>query len=524
MVSVIDREDSAGRSSVLGGDIARRGILALAPRSRISRTVGLLTIALVVLLLLSSATLTAGLFCVALITVVAWLIWPPSHSDRSRLDRWVVRRRWRLRHARGLDCYTTPAELRPGSAGAWELPPPLGRVEPLDLAGTQWSRLFVLHHTPTGAGQFLTVLMTSDGLGAGLWTDAQHAARQEGFGALLAAIAKEGRWLSDIGQVSRTLPQDLTEHTAVLAARLRPPPDSAPAPVRVAYRHLLASYDQVVRQEAERCEEHRNYLVVRIDLTDEFQLAAAQVDAGPVGWAKLVRDELVQLTSRAASAGLGHVEVLGEQRTVAALRALQDPDCRPDLHGGLTWAGAFVSFRSTPTELVVAEDADADEPSGWYTRIACVPLRGMEAARLGPRWLAPVLVDLSPAVVRTVATRIRSVPPRAARLAAVKDATTDTSANVTADAEGKLDDGTGRVMLDASTRRLIDLAPGSSHAGAEWAMFVALQATSKTELDDACRVVDEAAADSSIFELDWLEHEQDLAWPAVLGLGRGVHW
>jgi hypothetical protein len=156
--------------------------------------------------------------------------------------------------------------------------------------------------------------------------------------------------------------------------------------------------------------------------------------------------------------------------------------------------------------------------------VACVPLRGLEAARLGPRWLAPVLVDLAPAVVRTVATRIRPVPARDARVTAVKDATTDASATATAYAEGKVDDGTGRVMSDASTRRLIDLAPGSGHAGAQWAMFLALQAESKAALDDACRRLDEAAADASIFELDWLEHEQDLAWPAVLGLGRGVRW
>jgi hypothetical protein len=525
MTVLLNEMDDGTRSSILGGDVARRGILSLAPRSRISRTVGLATVAFVILLLLSSATLVAGLVCVALLVLAAWLVWPPASSDRSRLDRWIVRRRRQSRHARGLDCYTRPEDLRPGSPGAWDLPPPVGRVEPLDLMSTEWSRLFILHHTPTGAGQFLTVLMATDGLGAGLWTDAQHSTKQEGFGAMLASSAKQGRWLSDIGQLSRTLPQDFTEHSALLEAQLQPPADSAPAAVRASYRHLLASYDQVVQQEAYRCEEHRNYLVARIDLTDDFQLAAAKIAPAPAGWAKLVRDELVQLTSRATSAGLGTIDVLGEQRTVAALRALQSPDCPPDRHGGLTWADAFLSFRTTTTEIVVDERAEPDRPlGGWHTRVACVPLRGMESARLGPRWLAPVLVDLSPSVVRTIATRIRPVPPRTARVAAVKDATTDTSATATADAEGKVDDGTGRVMQDASTRRLIDLAPGSGHAGAEWAMVIALQANSRAALDDACRALDDAAADASIFELDWLEHEQDLAWPAVLGLGRGVRW
>jgi hypothetical protein len=520
-MTMLDEAQSPGRSSMLGGEVARRGLLALAPRSRISRTVGVLTLAFVILLLLSSVTLPVGLACVALLGVAGWLVWPPASSDRSRLDRWVVRRRYRIRHARGVDCYTSPEQLRPGSRGAWETPPPIGRVQPLDLSGTEWSRLFILHHAPTGAGQFLTVLLGTSGLGAGLWTDAQHAATQEGFGALLASLAKPGRWLSDLGQLSRTLPQDFTEHSALLAVRLNRPGDDAPDAVQAAYRQLLVSYDQAVELEAERCEEHRNYVVARIDVTDEFQLAAARVAPGVAGWARLVRDELVQLTARAASAGLGHIEVLGEQRTVAALRALQSPDYQPDRHGGLSWDDAFLTFRATPTELVVDEH---DKATGWYTRIACVPLHGLEAAQLGPRWLAPVLVDISPAVVRTVATRVRPTPASAARVEAVKDATTDASATLTAAAEGKIDDGTARVMLDASTRRLLDLAPGSGHAGAQWVVFIAVQARSKEELDDACRGLNEAAADASVTQLDWLEHEQDLAWPSVLGLGRGVHW
>jgi hypothetical protein len=524
-MTMLDDGRASARSSMLGGEVARRGLLALAPHSRISRTVGLVTLAFVILLLLSSATLPVGLLCAVLLGIAGWLVWPPLGSDRSRLDRWVIRRRYRIRHARGLACYTRPEQLRPGSRGAWVTPPPVGRVEPLDLSGTEWSRLFVLHHAPTGAGQFLTVLLSTSGLGSGLWTDAQHAATQEGFGALLASVAKSGRWLSDLGQISRTLPQDLTEHSALLAAQLSPPSADASQAVQDAYRRLLVSYDQAVAIEASRCEEHRNYIAARIDVTDEFQLAAGRVAPGYAGWAKLVRDELVQLTARAAGAGLGRIEVLGEQRTVAALCALQSPDYQPDRHGGFSWQDAFLTFRATPTELVVDEREGPDGPvDAWYTRIACVPLHGMDAAQLGPRWLAPVLVDMSPAVVRTVATRIRPTAASTARVEAVKDATTDTSATLTAAAEGKLDDGTARVMLDASTRRLLDLAPGSGHAGAQWAMFIAVQAPSKDVLDDACRGLNEAAADASITQLDWLEHEQDLAWPAMLGLGRGVRW
>ena len=69
--------------------------------------------------------------------------------------------------------------------------------------------------------------------------------------------------------------EQLLEVMKELEAQLRAPASDASATMRAAYRTLLASYDEVVEQEAYRCEEHRNYLVARIDLTDDFQLAAA---------------------------------------------------------------------------------------------------------------------------------------------------------------------------------------------------------------------------------------------------------
>lgn len=534
-----DGADVDVRHSVLGGEVAGRGLLAAAPRSRLSRQVGVAVVVVSVVVVLAAATLLSGV-TVVVVLVAGWLlVWPPKGGETTRLDRWVARRRWARRHARGLDRSTRVEELRPGSSGAWELPPPLGRVEPLDLAESEWRQWFILLHSSPGGGQFLTVLMATGGLGAGLWTDEQHAATQVGFGSLLASFAKPGRWLSDLGQLSRTLPQDFSEHTTLMADSLRPPPDTAPRAVQAAWRRLLISYDQVVQREAEECEEHRNYLVARFDVTLDFQRVAARIAPGHAGWAKLVRDELVQLRNRGRSAGLGQIDILGEQRTVAALRALQNPDCPPDRHGGLSWADAFRSYTATATELLVdggpsanrdaqgnrngnGNDGGGDAAGGWYSRIARIPVRGLEAARLGPRWLAPVLVDMSPPVVRTVATRIRPIPASKARVSAVQDATTDTSAAMSTDAAGRIGDGTDEAMLNASTRRLRDLAPGSGHAGIEWGIFIMLQAETLAELDDACRALSEAASDAAVTELDWLPYQQDLAWPAMLGLGRGV--
>lgn len=510
----VDEASTPARWSVLGGEVSRRGLLALAPRTKRSRTVAFTALGCAVLLLLTVGSIFGAVCAGGIVLAAWWLVWPPAGSQLTRLDRYLVRSRWRGRVRAGWHRYTRTAELMPGSLGAWELPPAVGRVAPLELSGTPWQRLFILHHSPTGARQFLTVLMSTDGLGAGLWTDSQYAPRQAGFGALAAAAAKSGRWLTSIGQLSRTLPQDFTEHLNHMLSQLQPPPADAAEPVQEAYRALLLSYDDVVAKEAARCEEHRNYLVARFDVSDEFQIAAARVAPGPEGWAKLVRDELLMIAAQATSAGLGRVDVLGEQRAVAALLAMQNPDYRPDRHGGLSWADAFCTVNADEDGLLVDEQ--------WHTRIAVVPHGGLEAARLHPRWLAPILVDLSPSVVRTVATSITAVSARAARSVAMQDATTDTSSALTAAAAGRIGDGTDEVMLSSSSRRLNDLRPGSGHAGAGWALFIALQCRSRNELDDACRAVDDAAAAAAITELDWLRYEQDLAWPAVLGLGRGT--
>ena len=218
------------------------------------------------------------------------------------------------------------------------------------------------------------------------------------------------------------------------------------------------------------------------------------------------------LSGYAERAGLGNVTWLAEQRAVAAIRSMQTPTSNPDRHGGLSWADAFRSVTATDTALVT--------DGVWHTRIACVPARAVGVQRLGPRWLAPILVDLHPSVVRTVSMGLRPIAAEVARVNAVDNATTDTAAAV-ADA-GLITDGTHEVLLTASTRVLRDLQPGSGHAGLGWVMFIAVQCPDADTLADACRRIEVAAKDCAITELDWLTHQQDLAWPAVLPLGRGM--
>ncbi len=509
------------RDSVLGGDVTRRGLLSFLPVSRESR-IAVAVVALVGLLVVISggASWQMGLAGLLVAVLTWWFAWPSKNSPRSRLDRLVVRGRRRRRQRAHLHEFTRLEEVvsarAPQALSAWQSPPCVGLVEPVDFSGTRWaeSGLFVLVHTNRGEQPFLTVMMSTSGQSAGLWTDAQHARAQAGFGALLADVAKDSRWITDLCQLSRTLPQDLTEHVAAMADAIAAPGLHASEKEHAVFQTLLHSYGEVVETAKAVCEDHRNLLVARIDLTDQFVAAAARVEPGPGGWAKLVRDELHEIRRRAPRAGLGRVEVLGERRTVAAIRALQNPDFRPDEHGGLSWADAFRSYTSTRRELLV--------DGRWWTRIAIITPASLEAARLGPRFLAPLLVELEPSVERTVATRLHPVSREIARDRAAGDKTSDIATARTRSKHQQVDDGTDEAMMNASARRLADLKPDSGHAGLEWTLALAVQCRSRDQLEDACRAVDSAAADCSIRELDWLPDEQDLAWSTVLGLGRGM--
>ena len=117
----------------------------------------------------------------------------------------------------------------------------------------------------------------------------------------------------------------------------------------------------------------------------------------------------------------------------------------------------------------------------WYTRTAYLPAGGLEPALLGPRWLAPLLTDVSPGGGAHHLHPHHPGPGRRGRARrAVADKTSDTAVAMKNTARGKVDDGTDRELLSASARRLADLAPGSRHAGIAWGLFLTVQARATT--------------------------------------------
>lgn len=524
------------RTSVLGGEVIRRGWLSRAPRSMVSRVVGGGSIGLAALVLMSGASWESALVCAAMLVAVWWQVWPGERGlGEPRLDARLRRRRAARRRRTGQAAFLPLPDASAGGEGPlWELPVAVGRVAPLKLVAGHG--LFALHHTNVGEGHYLSVLCETGGLGTGLRADDAYAQGQEGFGRLMATFAERARLISGLQQISRVVPHDSAQHRHWVAGEMVPPPEDAPAAVREGFRLLVMSYEAKVAEFADDAGQHRNYLVARFDMTPAFHKLAARRGGGPDAWAELIRGELRILRALVAEAGLGPLTVLGEQRAVAAMRALQSPGCAPERHAGLGWAEAFLPFEtavSAPparprswrrpfTWLRPRPVSDHLVVDGeWRTRIAYLPQDGLVPAAVGPRWLAPVLTDRS-GVVRTVSTRIDLVPARDARAAAMAAKTSDRAAAMDNEQRGRTDDGTDEALLGSSSRLLADLAPASGHAGVRWGLFITLQAPTYDDLLDACDALEDAAGRSGINRLQWCDEDQDLAWGAALPLARGI--
>jgi hypothetical protein len=495
------------RVAVLGGEIGRRGLFGSLSRPAYLALGLAVAVAFVLWIGVGGMTGAIGGFGVIGAT---YAVVNPWSRRRSLAESWLWALRWRLRRRAGHTVYVAPAEVRQldpdGLTGPlWELPVPLGRVEPLDLSGTGYESLFILRHHNPGEPQYLSVLMEVQGQASGLRTDRAYESAAVQYGVLLAQLAKAGSFIRGLQQINRIVPHDPALHRAFVAHRVSP---------RAGLDGLVASYEQLVDLTAQSAEQHRNFLVARIPLMPEFYEEAQGYGPGVAGWAGLVREELARMADLAARAELTRPRVLGEQRTCAVLRSLQDPRWPIDQHEGARWANCWQSYQAERDHVVVNGQ--------WCTRTAFLPREGIAPAPLGPRWLAPLLTKVNPSVIRTLSVRMEFIPDKVARAKAVADVAQDGASMVDDAEKGRIDDGTDEVMLSASRRRLRDLAPGSGHQGVDWSMAISVTAADPGELRRACMRVANEAAQSALTDLDWQDTWHDVAVVATYPLARGM--
>lgn len=494
------------RTSILGGEISRRGLLGSLSTPT---TVALGAAGVIAFVLwLAVGDVTGAISGFAMLSGTYGVVRPWGRRSLAAQALWSWR--WRRRRIRGETTFVAPHVARESDPGdlfgpLWALPTPLGRVEPLDLAGTPWEHMFILWHHNPGERSYLSVLMEVQGQASGLRAERAYEVASVRYGVLLSQLAKAGSFLRGLQQINRIVPHDPAPHRAFISQRLSTRPGLEP---------LIESYEELVDLTAASAEQHRNYLVARFPLTAEFYEEARGHGEGTAGWAGLVRDELARLADLAVRAELTRPQVLGEQRTCAVLRSLQDPRWPIDQHEGVRWDTCWQSY-NTESDYIVVNDK-------WHTRTAFLPRDGIAPAPLGPRWLAPLLTAVTPSVIRTLSVRMEFVPDKLARARARADVAQD-GASLLGDAKrGRVDDGTDATMLSASQRRLYDLAPGSGHQGVDWSMAISVTAAGAAELRRACMRVANEAAQSALTELDWQDRAQDAAVIATYPLARGM--
>lgn len=523
---------SGARTATLAGEgVSRRGLFGVSPL-----LVAVWSVAVAVALLCwwsfhgwlgGGCGVAVGLAVAA--TTVSW------DQQPSYAQNWLEAVRVRLHRRIGGHVYWSSADrgeltgtpsptYDPGADPSWERPLFCGRIEPLPLAGTGFDPLFILRTAnPGDKFDYLSVTLAVAGVQSGLGSDYDYATAWRSFGYVQAELAKRTSFIRGIQMLHRSVPADITPHRQWFAANIV-------ADTEGRLESLVANYDQLLTEIAPLAEEHRVFVTVKIPLTPEFFAEARTRDdfggrrRAEVGWASVVKDELERLVRLLEGASWGPVEVLGERRTAALIRALQNPDYAIDDDRDIDWASCWQSYVGGDDAVVVA--------GKWHTRCAEVPPGAIEGATLPALWLAPLLVgveadegreDLPRAsTIRTVSVRIDFIPDTKARAEAVKDVTQDASVRYRNRKKGKISDGTAEVMQSASARRKDDLAPGSGIHGAAFSMSLSVTGRDPEDLRRAGLRVEQAAGSSSIGRLTWHDRWHDIAQVQTLPLCRGM--
>jgi hypothetical protein len=520
-VSTETQQHVPARTSILGGEIARRGLTGIAAPVLITWT-ATIVVGIVVYFVIGGGTVAVGVVVGLWAAVFAATF---EFGDRSYAATKLHSLRTWSRMRRGEHIYRHPLDPDYGVAGldpGWEYPVPLGRTEPLDVAGTGLDEMFIVRTANPGERPYYTVVLAVQGLAGGLRTDAAWATTSEKFGQFGASLAKRTSLIRGIQILHRSIPADLTMHEDWVEHQVE-----ALGDLRLAAP--VASYGNLLDTIRPHTEEHRAYVVLKLPQTDMFEEAAARAAGGKSarfegGIAQVVRDETMRAVSKLVSAGFGRVEVLGEQRTCAVIRAFIDPTHRLDRHQGARWNNCWPSYIGGQDAAVVS--------GRWHTRVGVMPPASIEPVELGPLWLAPLLTGVFPdpgdddtapsPTVRTISVRMDFVRDAVARKSAADDFTQDQAAQETQRRKGKVGDGSSEVMATASGRRRQDLMPGSGHHGVIYSLAVAVTGRDEEDLERACMRVSESADESAIKTIDWQTDNHDVALFVTLPLGRGL--
>ena len=493
------------------GPVERRGLIGSLRATQVILIAASLTLGVVLMRTLSSATGIVSAFALALLAV-AVCFWPVS--GRSAQAWLPIVGRHTARRAFGCHVRRSPAPRAGARAAADGRPEPfatlpdIGRDLELLAAPFRGETVGVFKDRRTRSyTATLAVRVTS----FGLLDRAEQEARQAGWGGVLAGLAREGSPVSRIQWVERTVPADGDEIGRYLGeawARDAVPLDSL---AMQSYLELTSSAPAVTR-------DHELFVCLQINAKRAWRQIKRTggrqgVDAGACS---VLLRELEALAERLTAADVRVVGALRPGMLAVALRVAFDPWSRP----GLSRLAAADPDRDGIDEAA-AWPLGAETSWGAYRTDgayhASYWIASWPRVDVGAAFLSPLLLHTQ--MVRAIAVTIEPISPLKAIREVEAARTSDEADRELRGRMGFLETARRRRQTEAVARREEELADG--HAACRFAGYVTVSARTHEELEHDCSEI-EHAAQMARLELLRLYGQQEEALTYTLPLCRGL--
>jgi hypothetical protein len=341
----------------------------------------------------------------------------------------------------------------------------------------------------------------------GLLDGGEQERKLDGWGSVLASLARDGSPVRRLQWIERTLPAQGDE----LAGYLQAERDRA-VPLNSG---LVASYIELLESAAPATQEHEILLALQID---ERQGARElrRLGGGEKAACELVLREAENLGERLSIAEVTVFGLLRPRRYAETIRDAFDPFGRQ----GRARAALGDATRTGVDPTLMGPLADETRWSTYRTDSAWHAtywIASWPRSDVGPAFLTPLLMQTT--ALRTVSVCIEPVAHSTAIRRAEAARTAEVADELQRERQGFMTTARIRRRQQAAAGREEELADG--HAEMRFAGFVTVSARSAEELERTATEVEHAAALARL-ELQRLYGEQDAGFTFSLPLGRGL--
>ena len=350
-----------------------------------------------------------------------------------------------------------------------------------------------------------TAVLTVRGQSFALLDLSEKARILEGWGAVMASLAREGSLVSRFQWIERTYPEGGDAMGSYLREAISLPVNSTP----------VRSYLELVENAGPATQHHETLIAVQLNAKRAWR-QIKQAGGRDIGACTVLAREIAFLAGQLGRVGILVDGVLTPRLLAKAIRVAFDPEARPGLarravddssiagvHPNNAWPLATVATWSDfQTDSCVAA-------TYW--------IREWPRVDVGPDFLAPFLLQTR--AQRAVSLVMEPVSPmRAARevqAARVEDISTEEQRR----RMGFLLTARRRREQEGVLRREQELADG--HGDYRFSAYVTVSAPTPDELYLACGEVEQQAHQSHL-ELERMQGLQDIGFTYTLPLGRGL--